>query len=157
MGIEEVRGFFNTRGRGKEILEFSQSSATVLLAAEALGVEAARIAKTMTFRNPEKQDAVLVVTAGDGRIDNSKFRKQFGYKARMLTPDEVYEQTGHEIGGVCPFALKKKLDVYLDDSLKRFETVYPACGSSNSAIELTPQELEKYSSAAGWVDVCRLI
>ena len=135
------------------ILEMEQSSATVELAALAVGVEPARIAKTLSFKKGE--ETILVVTAGDRKIDNAKYKHYFGLKAKMLTPDEVLERVGHAIGGVCPFAVPKEVQVYLDESMKRFETVYPACGSGNSAIGLTCEELEKYSNSKAWVDVCK--
>ncbi len=153
MAIERVREHFKQYGREEEIVEFEVSSATVDLAAKAIGTEGARIAKTLSFRKGD--EAMLVVAAGDARMDNKKFKKQFGFKARMLKPDEVLEQTGHAIGGVCPFGLSKPLPVYLDVSMKRFETLYPACGSSNSAIQLTCEEIAKYSSSVEWVDVCK--
>ncbi|HHT62819.1 MAG: YbaK/EbsC family protein [Bacillota bacterium] len=153
MSIEKVREHFEKWGKSKDILEFNTSSATVELAAQALNVELARIAKTLSFKNGS--GALLVVTAGDAKIDNGKFKKEFGFKAKMLSPDEVFAYTGHEIGGVCPFGLPENIPVYLDLSLKRFETVYPACGSSNSAIRLTCEELDKYSSNQKWVDVCK--
>lgn len=139
----------------ERIQEFSVSSATVALAAEALHCEPQRIAKTLSFLVDGQ--AILIVTAGDAKVDNSKYKKQFGTKAKMLSPEEVTEKIGHGIGGVCPFAVKEGVKVYLDESLKRFETVFPACGSSNSAIELTIPELEKYAGEEGWVDVCKLV
>ncbi len=135
-------------------MEFDVSSATVELAAQALNCEPQRIAKTLSFL--VDGHAVLIVAAGDARIDNHKYKEQFGKKAKMLSPDEVVELVGHAVGGVCPFAVKEGAEVYLDASLKRFETVFPACGSSNSAIELTIPELEKYSGFLEWVDVCKL-
>jgi prolyl-tRNA editing enzyme YbaK/EbsC (Cys-tRNA(Pro) deacylase) len=153
MGIQEAREYLKKRGKENNILEFQTSSATVELAAQALGVEPARIAKTISFKNGES--AMLIVTAGDAKTDNSKFKGEFGFKARMLTPDEVIEYIGHAVGGVCPFGIKENIPVYLDRSLKRFMTVFPACGSSNSAIELTCDELEKYSQNQKWVDVCK--
>ncbi|MGQ9557836.1 MAG: YbaK/EbsC family protein [Desulfurispora sp.] len=153
MSIEQARAHLQKWHREKDILEFSVSSATVELAARALGVEPARIAKTLAFKSDA--DALLVVTAGDARVDNKKFKAAFGQKPRMLTPEETLEFTGHAVGGVCPFGLKKELPVYLDVSLKRFKTIFPACGSSNSAIELTCTELEEYAKSRGWVDVCR--
>ena len=135
-------------------MEFETSSATVEQAAETIGVSPARIAKTLSFRGAEEK-AILIVAAGDAKIDNKKFRHTFGFKARMLTPDEVLDQTGHMIGGVCPFGLKNDLEVYLDVSMKRFETLFPACGSSNSAIELAKEEIFQYSFAREWVDVCK--
>lgn len=154
MSLESVKAHFKKWNRDHEIMEFKQSSATVELAAEAIGVVPARIAKTLSFRG-EGESAILIVAAGDAKIDNKKFRQAFGFKARMLTPDEVLEQTGHGIGGVCPFGLANHLDVYLDESMKRFTTLFPACGSSNSAIELTCEEIKEYSSAKEWVNVCK--
>ena len=153
MAIEAVREYFKKWGKEGDVLEFNTSSATVELAAQALNVEPARIAKTLSFKNGD--GAMLVVTAGDAKVDNSKFKGRFGFKAKMLTPDEVFEFTGHTIGGVCPFGLKTELPVYLDISLKRFQTVFPACGSSNSAIEVTCEELEEYSANKDWVDICK--
>ncbi|MDN5351244.1 MAG: hypothetical protein PWQ12_160 [Clostridiales bacterium] len=154
MAIDAVRTYLKQWNRDQDILEFDQSSATVALAAEALGIEPGRIAKTLAFRSED--GAVIVVAAGDAKIDNSKFKSTFGFKARMLSAEDTLEQTGHAVGGVCPFALVESVPVYLDDSLKRFETVYPACGSSNSAIELNCEELHMMSAAKGWVDVCKL-
>ncbi|MFX3625140.1 MAG: YbaK/EbsC family protein [Ectobacillus sp.] len=154
MGIESVKVHFKKWGREGDVMEFETSSATVEQAADTLGVIPARIAKTLSFRG-ENEKAILIVAAGDAKIDNKKFRHTFGCKARMLPPDEVLEQTGHVIGGVCPFGLKSGLDVYLDVSMKRFETVFPACGSTNSAIELAIDELFEYSFAKEWVDVCK--
>ena len=136
------------------ILEFETSSATVALAAAALGCEEARIAKTLSFHVGDR--VVLIVAAGDARIDNAKYKAEFGQKAKMLAYDEAEPLIGHAVGGVCPFAVNDGVDVYLDASLCRFETVFPACGSANSAIELTPAELEKYASPLSWVDVCKL-
>lgn len=154
MAIDKVKDYFKSYGIEERIQEFAVSSATVELAAQALGVEGARIAKSMSFKVDDH--AVLVVAAGDARIDNRKFKDFFHAKAKMLSPDEVIEFIGHAIGGVCPFAVNDGVVTYLDESLKRFETVFPACGSSNSAIELTIEELEKYSSFTQWVDVCKL-
>ncbi|MED1472318.1 YbaK/EbsC family protein [Bacillus salipaludis] len=154
MSFESVKAHFKQWNREQDIMEFETSSATVELAAEAIGVIPARIAKTLSFRG-EEEKAILIVAAGDAKIDNKKFRQTFGFKARMLNPDEVLEQTGHAIGGVCPFGLAKDLDVFLDVSMKRFDTLFPACGSSNSAIELTLDELSQYSFAKDWVDVCK--
>ncbi|MEC1772982.1 YbaK/EbsC family protein [Schinkia azotoformans] len=154
MSLENVKAHFKKWNREKDVMEFDTSSATVEQAAETIGVIPARIAKTLSFRG-EDEKAILIVAAGDAKIDNKKFRQTFGFKARMLTPDEVLEQTGHAIGGVCPFGLVNDLDVYLDVSLKRFETVFPACGSTNSAIELTMEEIVQYSYAKEWVDVCK--
>lgn len=154
MAIERVREYFRSLGVEHKVQEFTVSSATVELAAQALGCEPARIAKTMSFMLDT--GAILVVTAGDVKIDNQKYKQRFSKKAKMLSPDEVDEFIGHSIGGVCPFAVNEGVTVYLDESLKRFTTVFPACGSSNSAIELTIPELEKYSGYTEWVDVCKL-
>lgn len=155
MAIEAVKTYLAQWGRDKDVLEFVISSATVELAAQAAGVIPARIAKTLSFRSPE--GSILVVTAGDARIDNGKFKETFGWKARMLSPEEVFDFTGHQIGGVCPFAITRQdVFVYCDRSLERFQTVFPACGSSNSAIELTCSDLFTYSSALDWVDVCKI-
>lgn len=154
MSIERVRSYFKTLGIEERILEFDVSSATVELAAKALNTEGKRIAKTLSFLVKEKP--ILVVTAGAAKIDNKKYKTFFGAKAKMLTPDQVTELIGHAVGGVCPFAVNDGVDVFLDESLKRFETVFPACGSSNSAIELTIPELEKYSGFKEWIDVCKL-
>lgn len=155
MSIEKVRTYFRQYGMEDRIQEFEVSSATVALAAEALHCEPQRIAKTLSFI--VDGNAILIVAAGDVKIDNAKYKKQFGTKAKMLSYEEVSEMIGHEVGGVCPFAVKEGVKVFLDESLRRFETVFPACGSSNSAIELTIPELEKYASEDGWVDVCKLI
>lgn len=154
MSLESVKEHLKKWDRDKDIMVFEKSSATVEEAAATIGVEPERIAKTLSFRG-EGDKAILVVTAGDAKIDNKKFRHTFVFKARMLSADEVVEQTGHVIGGVCPFGLANDLDVYLDVSLKRFETVFPACGSINSAIEVTCDELEEYSGAKEWIDVCK--
>jgi prolyl-tRNA editing enzyme YbaK/EbsC (Cys-tRNA(Pro) deacylase) len=153
MAIDKVREHLKSWGRNTDILEFETSSATVELAAMALDIEPARIAKTIALKAGES--AMLVVAAGDAKIDNSKFKGEFGFKAKMLTPEEVLEYTGHAIGGVCPFGLKNDLSVFLDVSLKRFDTIFPACGSSNSAIGITCIELEEYSLSSKWVDVCK--
>ena len=153
MSIEQVRAYLKRWGRDKDIIEMNISTATVELAASALGVLPARIAKSISLRGTGNSAMVLVV-AGDVKIDNKKFRSRFSLKARMLSPEEALEHTGHAIGGVCPFALPSEIEVYLDDSMKRFETVFPACGSGNSAIELTMGELEEYSQSKGWIDVC---
>ena len=153
MAIEKVREYFAGFGIADRILEFDSSSATVELAAQALGCEPCRIAKTLSFMLED--GAILIVAAGDAKIDNTKYKARFGKKAKMLTPDEAVQLVGHAVGGVCPFAVNPGVTVYLDESLKRFDTVFPACGSSNSAIELTIPELEKYSVLSGWVDVCK--
>lgn len=154
MALEQVREYFRKWGRENDIMEFPVSSATVELAAKALGVEPARIAKTLAFRN-NGEGALLIVTAGDARVDTKKFKGEFGFKPRMLDEEETLFYTGHAVGGVCPFALVQEIPVFLDISLKRFTTVFPACGSSNSAIELTPDELEKYALCNRWIDVCK--
>ncbi len=153
MAIENVKAFFKQYNMDTRIREFEVSSATVDLAASALNCEPERIAKTLSFMVDGQ--AVLVVTSGDAKVDNKKFKEYFGTKAKMLVPDEVIDLVGHAIGGVCPFAIKSGVSVYLDISLKRFETVYPACGSSSSAIELTIKELERYAGYSQWVDVCK--
>lgn len=153
MGIKEVKTYFESMGLAEQVLEFDISSATVTLAALALNTEPKRIAKTLSFEY--NGTALLIVTAGDSKIDNSKFKQQFGLKARMLSLEQALTLTGHPVGGVCPFALKEPLTIALDISMKRFETVFPACGSANSAIELTPAELEKYAQTTLWVDVCK--
>lgn len=154
MAIEKVREYFKKYNIDDKILEFPVSSATVELAAQALNCEPCRIAKTLSFS--VNDSPILIVTAGDAKIDNKKYKGFFGAKAKMLSFDEVTEKIGHAVGGVCPFAVNDGVTIYLDDSLKRFETVFPACGSSNSAIELTPEELEKYSNTHQWIDVCKL-
>lgn len=154
MSLESVKAYFKQWERENDVLEFETSSATVDQAAETIGVIPARIAKTLSFRG-EGEKAILIVAAGDAKIDNKKFRSEFEFKARMLSPEEVLEQTGHAIGGVCPFGLANDLDVFLDVSMKRFETVFPACGSTNSAIQLTLEELQQFSKAKTWIDVCK--
>ena len=155
MSVEIVKDYFKKNNIAKEILEFPVSSATVELAAQAVGVEPARIAKTLSFYTKEKDAAILIVTAGDMKIDNSKFKHFFGMKAKMLSPEDVEPLTGHAIGGVCPFGNPKSAAVYLDVSMKRFETVFPAAGSGNSAVELTCEELEQHAHAKEWIDVCK--
>lgn len=153
MAIEKVKAYFQKYGMENRIQEFDVSSATVELAAEALHCEPCRIAKTLSFMVQEQP--ILIATAGDAKIDNPKYKSQFGTKAKMLMYEEVETLTGHAVGGVCPFAVNDGLTIYLDESLKRFQTVFPACGSSNSAIELTIEELEKYSGYTCWIDVCK--
>ncbi len=154
MSIEAGKEYFRQFGLESKVLEFDVSSATVDLAAAALGVEGKRIAKTLSFKVDEA--AILILAAGDAKVDNKKYKSTFGAKAKMLSPDEVVELIGHAIGGVCPFGIKENVKTYLDESLKRFDTVFPAVGGSNSAIELTIPELEKYSqNFTGWVDVCK--
>lgn len=153
MAIEKVRAYLAKYGIEDRIRELDVSSATVELAARAIGCEPCRIAKTLSFLVDGR--AVLVVAAGDAKIDNPKYKAQFGTKAKMLTPEEAETMVGHAVGGVCPFGINEGVTVYLDESLKRFSTVYPACGSSNSVIELTLEELETYSGYISWVDVCK--
>ncbi len=155
MSIEKVRAFFKTKGIEDKVREFNISSATVELAAKALGCEERRIAKSMSFKTDTS--TIIIVTAGDVKIDNAKYKAKFHTKAKMLQYEEVENLIGHEVGGVCPFAINEGVIVYLDESLKRFETVFPACGSSNSAIELTIPELEEYSGYSEWIDVCKSI
>lgn len=153
MSIERVREYFRSLGREQDILEFPVSSATVELAAQAVGVIPARIAKTLSFL--VEDGCVLVVAAGDAKVDNSKYKAFFHTKAKMLTPEQAVEMTGHAVGGVCPFANPQGVKTYLDVSLRRFDTVFPAAGSSNSAIEFTCPELEQYSGSLAWIDVCK--
>jgi len=153
MSIERVRQYFQENHIPEEIREFSVSSATVELAAHALHVEPQLIAKTLSFATEDS--AILVIAAGDARIDNKKFKTTFGYKAKMLAPDDVLHFTGHTIGGVCPFALPQPLNVYLDASLKRFEIIYPAAGNDHSAVVITPDRLQEVTNAQ-WVDVCKI-
>ena len=154
MAIEKVKAYFKQLGIDGRVLEFDVSSATVELAAQALNCEPCRIAKSLSFLVDGA--AVLVVAAGDARVDNAKFKAKFHVKAKMLSPADTEALIGHAVGGVCPFAVNDGVQVYLDESLKRFTTVFPACGSSNSAIELTLPELERYSNYTEWVDVCKL-
>lgn len=155
MSIERAREYLKQFGIEDRMQELPVSSATVALAAAALGCAPQRIAKTLSFLVNDA--AILIVAAGDVKIDNSKYKKYFGTKAKMLSPEQVTELIGHAVGGVCPFGVKEGVKVYLDESLKRFETVFPACGSGNSAIEMTIPELEKYSGCECWVDVCKLM
>lgn len=157
MSIQRVKEYMSRFGVQDKIMELEVSSATVELAAKALGVEPARIAKTLSFKIPDEPRCLLVVAAGDVKVDNSKFKHTFGFKAKMLCGDEVEQLTGHKIGGVCPFANPEGTEIYLDESLKRFDTVFPACGSGNSAIELDMAGLEKLSAAIKWVDVCKSV
>ena len=153
MSIEKVKAYFTQFGMEERILEFPVSSATVELAAQALNIAPSRIAKTLSFNvngNP-----ILIVAAGDARVNNAKYKAKFGVKAKMLTHQEAAEWIGHAVGGVCPFAVNEGVKVYLDVSMKRFETMFPAAGSSNSAIELTIPEMEQYSGYTAWVDVCK--
>lgn len=154
MAIEKVRAYFSQFGMESRIREMDLSSATVELAAKAVGVEGARIAKSLSFMT--KEGPILIIAAGDAKVDNAKYKHLFGLKAAMLKFDEVEELIGHAVGGVCPFAINDGVKVYLDESLKRFETVFPACGSGNSAIELTNEELERYAqNFVGWINVTK--
>ena len=154
MSIDRVKAYFKNWGIEDQILEFDVSSATVELAAQAVGCEPARICKSLSFKIEER--TILILAAGDAKVDNKKYKTYFSSKAKMLSPDEVVERIGHAIGGVCPFGINDGVEVYLDDSMKRFEHVYPAAGSSNSAIKLTLPELEKYTNFKEWVDVCKI-
>lgn len=154
MAIERVKEYFRQYSMDNRIIELNESSATVELAAQALGCEPARIAKSLSFMVDGK--AILVISAGDVKVDNAKYKAEFGTKAKMLTAEEVEMMVGHAVGGVCPFGINEGVTVYLDESLKRFHTVFPACGSGNSAIELTIPEMEQYSGYDRWVDVCKL-
>ena len=153
MSVDKVREYLKQFGKDRDILEMKKSTATVELAAIALGTEEARIAKSLSFYYGE--GAMVIVVAGDAKIDNKKYKEKFGFKAKMLAPEDTVNFTGHAIGGVCPFALPDNVTVYLDISMKRFETMFPACGSGNSAIELTLDELERISGSKEWVDVCK--
>lgn len=154
LSIEKVRNYLKKFNKDNSILEMEQSTATVQLAALALDTEEARIAKSLSFYDDDS--AMIVVVAGDAKIDNKKFKQEFGFKAKMLTPEDAVKFTGHAVGGVCPFALPDNVKVFLDNSMKRFKTMFPACGSSNSAIELTLEELDKISNNKRWVDVCKI-
>lgn len=155
MSVENVKKYLEQFGLDGKVREFEQSSATVELAAQAAGVEPGKIAKTLSFK--VEDSAILIVAAGDARIDNKKYKERFGVKAKMLTPQEVVDYTGHQIGGVCPFDLADdRVKTYLDESMKRFDTMLPAAGSDNSCVVLTLEELERASRASGWVDVCKL-
>lgn len=155
MAIEEVKEYFRQFGITNRIMEFEGSSATLELAAAALNCQPARIAKTLSFIVNDQP--ILIVAAGDTKIDNSKYKARFGTKAKMLSPEQAVALVGHAVGGVCPFAVNDGVTVFLDESLKRFQTVFPACGSSNSAVELTIPELERYSHFSAWIDVCKLV
>lgn len=152
MSFELAKAYLDEKGYGDRAMEFDVSSATVELAAEAVGTEPAHIAKSLTFMTSE--GPVMIVCAGDAKVNNSKFKGLFHQKATMLSYDEVTELIGHSVGGVCPFGIKDGVRVFLDESLRRFDTVYPACGSSNSAVRLTPSELFDICPNAEWADVC---
>lgn len=154
MAIERVKEYFRQYEMEERIIELAESSATVELAAHALGCEPARIAKSLSFM--VNDTPVLVICAGDVKIDNAKYKAKFGTKAKMLTPEQAETLIGHAVGGVCPFGINEGVSVYLDESPKRFTTVFPACGSANSAIELTIPEMERYSGYTEWVDVCKM-
>lgn len=153
MSVKLASKYLAQFGLDKKIITFATSSATVELAAQAAGCEPARIAKTLSFMS--KNGPILIVTAGDTKIDNAKYKGQFGCKAKMLGANEVEPLIGHAVGGVCPFGVKDGVDIYLDISMQRFTTVFPACGEHNNAIELTPEEMEKYTQNKGWIDVCK--
>lgn len=155
MSVESVVKYLNQFGAGQRVRTFDVSSATVELAAQALGVAPQRIVKTLSFRDGDSATALLIAAAGDARIDNNKFKNVFGFKARMLTPEEVLTLTGHAVGGVCPFALPATTRLVVDVSVQRFDMVFPAAGSSNSAVGMTPDELFAFSRSADWVDVCK--
>ena len=154
MSLEKATAYLEKAGYAERIRLFDISTATVPEAAAAIGCEECHIAKTLSFS--QKEGCALIVMAGDRKIDNPKYKAQFSCKAKMLAFEEAESLIGHAVGGVCPFAVNEGVEVYLDESLKRFETVFPACGSSNSAIELTMDELEKYSNSLAWIDVCKL-
>lgn len=154
MSFDTARKYLDERGYGDRVLEFDVSSATVELAAVAVGTEPERIAKSLTFL--VNDEAVMILCAGDAKINNGKYKAEFGTKAKMLTYEQVHDMIGHDVGGVCPFGIKEGVKVYLDESLKRFDFVYPACGSGNSAVKLNLAELEELSGAAGWIDVSKL-
>lgn len=154
MSLEKAKEHLSEYGRDRDVLEFDVSSATVELAAKAIGCAPERIAKTLSFMVDD--GVALVVCAGDARVANPKFKEAFHYKAKMVDPEKAEELIGHAVGGVCPFGVNDGCKIYLDESLRRFETVFPACGSSNSAIELTPDELEELTPGSTWVDVCKL-
>ncbi|MEA4969191.1 MAG: YbaK/EbsC family protein [Candidatus Pelethousia sp.] len=155
MSVQIVREYLSAFGKGDSILEFDMSSATVELAAQAVGAAPARIAKTLSFQNRAGDGCMLVVMAGDAKADNRKFKDQFGFKARMLAHEDALAFTGHAVGGVCPFALPEGVPVYLDVSMRRFDIIYPAAGSANSAVPMSCEELERCARAAAWVDVCK--
>ena len=153
MAIEAAKQYLDSIGLGDRVEEFDVSSATVELAAQAVGCEPAHIAKTLSFL--AGNEGMLIVAAGDAKVDNHKYKETFHTKAKMMTPDQAVELVGHAVGGVCPFGIKPGIKVYLDESLRRFDIVYPACGSANSAVRLSIPELESASKSSGWVDVCK--
>lgn len=154
MSLENGTNYLKEKGYADRVMVFDVSSATVELAAVAVGTEPARIAKSLTFMVEEQP--VMIICAGDAKINNAKYKAYFHKKAKMLTREEVNELIGHDVGGVCPFGIKDGVDIYLDDSLKRFDIVYPACGSANSAVRLTPEELFELSGSKEWIDVCKI-
>ena len=153
MAFEAAKQYLDSIGLGDRVEEFDVSSATVELAAQAVGCEPAHIAKTLSFL--AGNEGMLIVAAGDAKVDNHKYKETFHTKAKMMMPDQAVELVGHAVGGVCPFGIKPGIKVYLDESLRRFDIVYPACGSANSAVRLTIPELERASACEGWVDVCK--
>ncbi|MCQ2552293.1 MAG: YbaK/EbsC family protein [Clostridia bacterium] len=155
MSFEKAKEYLDNKGFGERVKHFDVSSATVELAAKAVGTEAARIAKSLTFKIDEKP--IMIIAAGDVKIDNQKYKAHFSAKAKMLSPEEVDNFIGHSIGGVCPFGINDGVDVYLDESLKRFDVVYPACGDARSAVKLTPDELYSLANCKSWIDVCKLL
>ena len=154
MSLESARAYLDEKGFGGRVKVFDVSSATVELAARALGTLPERIAKSLTFLVEERP--VMIICAGDAKVNNAKYKAFFGKKAKMLTPDQVHELIGHDVGGVCPFGIKEGVEVYADRSLQRFDIVYPACGNASSAVELTPEELYDLSGSKEWIDVCRI-
>lgn len=157
MSVEKVKEYFKQFGRENDVMEKEMSSATVALAATALGVSEGEIAKTLSFKGEDENTCILIVTAGDTKVNNGKFKRRFSAKPTMLSYDDAEKLTGHSPGGVCPFANPEGVQTYIDESVKRFDYIYPACGSSNSMIKLTPEELFKYGNAVDWVDVCKYI
>ena len=153
MAFDKAAAYLQSKGFGDRVMEFPVSSATVELAAVAVGTDPDKIAKSLTFL--KEDHALMILCSGMSRVNNSKFKAQFGMKAKMLTPQEVTDMIGHDIGGVCPFGVKEGVEVWLDESLRAYDVIYPACGSSNSAARLTPEELLPLSGALGWVDVCK--
>lgn len=153
MSLYIAKEYLEKQGKAERIITFTVSTATVSLAAQALGVREGQIAKTMAFKKNEQ--AMVIITAGDVKIDNAKFKAEFGFKAKMLTPEETLEHTNHEVGGVCPFGMKTETSIYLDQSLLNYEVIYPACGDAASAVRLTPEELSQIVAYRKWIDVCK--
>ena len=154
MSFDKAKAYLDEKGYGDRVLTFDVSTATVDLAAEAVGTEPRRIAKSLTFKIDDQP--VMVICAGDAKVNNSKYKAYFQKKAKMLTRDEVNEWVGHDVGGVCPFGINEGVDVYSDVSLQRFDIVYPACGDDSSAVKLTPDELYEVSGSKEWIDVCKI-